>query len=174
MQPLCDTSKLKEVPTPNSAISDILFPQTSLAEDIAANAALQVATMGSSVLEPMLTTARHFRLNVDIVLSHGASPRVADAISSILQGAGLHRYSRQAWGMASCGIEEAADSLSDVFLELQAMDDHVKQCIEMLHVSMCSDSRHGGFGLPPYGPTSPHTIPDLRGIWGREAASGAA
>lgn len=173
MQPLCDTSKLKEVPTPNSAISDIMFPQNPLAEDFSVNAALQVATMRSSVSEPTLITARHFRLDVDIVLSHGASPRVADAISSILQGAGLRRYSRHAWGIASCDIEETADSLSDVFLELQAMDDQIKQCIETLRVSMCSDSRHGGLALTPHGPTSPYTIPDCLGNWGREAASGA-
>ena len=136
MQALCGTSKLKEVVDPNHCATDILFPENSFAEDFSGNT-LHLATMRFSVSEPAPTTACHFRMEINIGLSQRASFRAVDAISSILQGAGFRQYSRQSWESASCVVEESLDSLSDIFLEIQALDDQAKECIEIFQVSMC-------------------------------------
>lgn len=140
MQALCGTSKLKEIVDPHHHATDVLFPENSFAEDFSGNT-LHLATMRFSVSEPAPTIARRFRMEVNIGLSQRASFRAVDAISSILQGAGFRQYSRQSWESASCVVEESLDSLSDVFLELQALDDQAKECIETFQVSMCPDNR---------------------------------
>ena len=143
VQSLCAPPKLKKTPALSNCATTILFTESSFAEDFSVST-LQLATMRSSVPEPALTIARHFRLEVDIVLSHRASLQATAAVSSILQGAGLHQSSRHSWESASCDIEESTDLLSDVFLELQAMDDQIKECIETLQVSMCDSRNRAG------------------------------
>ena len=139
MQLLCGTSKSKETADP---APDSLFTEAS-----SVKAASRLTNVKSNVSEVTLTTARHFRLAVDIVLSHRVSLQARKAVASILQGAGLRQHSQQSWESAPCDIEESTDLLSDVFLELQALDDQAKECIELLQVSMCSGHRSEGLAL---------------------------
>ena len=103
---------------------------------------MQPATKTSILSEITLTVAQQFCLRVDVVLSQKVNSRVADAVTSILQGAGLSQSSRHSWETPSCDMEEIMDSLSDIFLELQAMDEQTKGHIEALNVYTCSNSRH--------------------------------
>lgn len=100
----------------------------------------------------VLQNPHRFCLRIDIVVNLSADRRVAEAVTSILQGAGLRQHSRHSWGTNDCNIEEITDTLSDVFLELQAMDDQAKQWIETFHMSTFSDSQSGKIGMTPMPP----------------------
>ena len=73
---------------------------------------------------------------MNIALITEADQRTAEMVLVILGGAGFQRHSKHQWAIAGCDIEEAADSLSDVFLELQSLDVRVKEKLGSIHVTM--------------------------------------
>lgn len=87
------------------------------------------------------TRRRLFEIRVDVGLVQGAERRIAEMVSLILKGAGFRQNSQSLWTGTGCDIEEAADSLSDVFLELQELDTEVKKSFQHIHMTMYEQRR---------------------------------
>ncbi len=81
-------------------------------------------------------TVRLFEINVDIGLVREASQRTAESVCLMLKGAGLRQNSESLWTGVGCDIEEATDSLSDVFLELQSLGASLNESLRHVRVTM--------------------------------------
>lgn len=86
-------------------------------------------------------TGRLFEIRVDVGLAEEVDPRIAETVFVILKGAGLRQDSQRLWTGAGSDIEEAADSLSDVFLELQSLDVEAKEGLRHIHLTMYEKQR---------------------------------
>ena len=91
-------------------------------------------------LTPEATT-RSFEITVDVGLIRESNQRTAEIVCQILKGAGLRQDSDSLWTGVGCGLEEATDSLSDVFLELQSLGAILKESLRHVRVTMHEEWR---------------------------------
>ena len=118
------------------ALSDIqsFVVQSLSTPEILAEAELGAKTVSDRVPHS-IEAGRSIQIKLDLGLERHTTCEVENAITSILQGAGLEQHSRFSW-RASCDVDQATDSLSDVFIELQSLDQQAKDCLRKLTVSM--------------------------------------
>ncbi len=81
-------------------------------------------------------TVRSYEISVDIGLDSESNQRTAEIVCLMLKGAGLRQDSESLWTGVGCGIEEATDSLSDVFLELQSLGAILNESLRHVRVTM--------------------------------------
>lgn len=82
-------------------------------------------------------TPRFFEIRLDIGWTSEMNHRIAETVFLVLTGAGFRQEAQHIWTSTGCDMEEAADTLSDVFLELQQLDVDVKNGIRHMSVTMC-------------------------------------
>ena len=96
---------------------------------------LNAGTLPKQLFAPA-ATVRSFELIVDIGLVRESNQRTAEIVCLMLKGAGLRQHSESVWTGIGCGIEEATDSLSDVFLELQSLGAILNESLRHVRVTM--------------------------------------
>lgn len=96
---------------------------------------VSTATLPKQPFAPV-ESVRSFGISVDIGLVRKSNHQTAEVVCLILKGAGLRQDSESLWTGVGCGIEEATDSLSDVFLELQSLGAILNESLRHVRVTM--------------------------------------
>ena len=96
---------------------------------------LNTETLPKQPFAPAVTV-RSYGISVDIGLDRESNQRTAEIVCLMLKGAGLRQDSESLWTGVGCDIEEATDSLSDVFLELQSLGATLNESLRHVRVTM--------------------------------------